>query len=175
MKTARTFAAAALAASLCAALPAEASNYPPDYDYCSLVETRYAGPFEVIRDWVQPDQAKLTVAYRGYLRDHFADDEINIYIRLNGNDAFIPARSGSNDDAYIFLNSGPRDCHIDMSNGSWICSWPTPVEDHVFFWGWSQTGVNAWDIELAAEANGWWDSNWGNNYYARFEPVSCGW
>lgn len=174
MKTHSLFAAAA-AASLFAASHAEASNYPPDYDYCSLVETRSTGPFEVIRDWVQPDHAKLTVAYRGYLRDYFADDEINIYIRLNGNDAFIPANPGANDDAYIFMNSGPRDCHMDMSTGSWLCSWPTPLEDHVFFWGWNQSMVNAWDIELAAEANGSWDSNWGYNYHARYEPISACW
>jgi len=165
--------AAATSAALLAASPAGASNYPPDYDYCSLVETRTAGPFEIIRDWVQPDHAKLTVSYRGYLQDYFADDEINIYIRLNGNDAFLPASAGANGDAYIFLNSGPRNCH--MSGQDWVCNWPTDIEEHIFFWGWNQSTVNAWDIELAAESNGWWDSNWGDNYDVRYEPILACW
>jgi hypothetical protein len=172
---------------------AAASNYPPDYDLCSVTETLYSGPFEVIRDFVDPwdDHMKLTVAYDGYLRDLYADDEINVYISLNGNDAFIQAASGTYDDAYIFLDSGPRGCHWcgngwnppgscdgvvfePQQSGKWICSEPTAVEDHIFEWafgGYAQ--LNAWDIEVAAEANGEWDSNYGANFDGRFEPRGC--
>jgi hypothetical protein len=169
------------AAALLAPAEASASNYPPDYDYCSARYTRTSGPFEFIQDWVQHDDANLTIAYRGYLRDHFADDEINFYVRLNGHDAFLPASPGANGDAYAIVRSGPYDCHYCVSyyggdcegiNG-WVCSWPTATDDHLMFWAWNQSSANAWDIEVAAEANGWWDSNWGQNYEARFEQASC--
>lgn len=183
----------ALALGLAAA-DATASNYPPDYDLCSVTETLYTGPFEVIRDFVDlyGDHMKLTVAYDGYLRDEYADEEINIYIRLNGNDAFIAASPGVHDDAYIFLDSGPRSCHwcgngwnppgscdgvvfAPQQSGKWICSDPTPVEDHLFAWafGPGYADLNAWDIELAAEADGEWDSNYGANFDVRFEPRGC--
>lgn len=176
-----------------ASTDAAASNYPPDYDICSVTETLYSGPFEVIRDFVDPwdDHMKLTAVYDGYLRDTYADDEINIYIRLNGNDAFIAASPGAYDDAYIFLDSGPRGCHWcgngwnppgscdgvtfdPQQSGKWICSEPTEVEDHLFEWAFNGYGqLNAWDIELAAEANGEWDSNYGGNFDVRFEPRGC--
>ncbi|HEY0137422.1 MAG TPA: hypothetical protein VGB85_25235 [Nannocystis sp.] len=176
-----------------ASTDAAASNYPPDYDVCSATETRYSGPFEVIRDFVDlyDDHMKLTVAYDGYLRDLYADDQINIYIVLNGNDAFIEALPGTHDDAYIFLDSGPRGCHWcgngwnppgtcdgvvfnQYESGKWICGTPTAVEDHLFEWAFNGYGqLNAWDIELAAEAGGQWDSNFGANFDVRFEPRGC--
>jgi len=176
-------------ATLLAPLTAAASNYPPDYDVCGTDEYAYSGPFELILDTVDmKDHAQLSVAYRGYLRDSYADEDINIYISLNGQDAFIGASSGSYDDAYIFLDSGPRTCVWCATNfsgnpsacdgfepqydssGGWVCQEPTALEEHMFFWAFDEWGDrNAWDIYLAAEANGEWDSNWGSNYYARFE------
>ncbi|EYF01720.1 hypothetical protein [Chondromyces apiculatus] len=171
----------------------DASNYPPSYDYCGRVDTALTGPFEIIRDHVDyGDHMKLTVTYDGYLRDTFADEDINIYIRLNGHDAFIGANAGVNDDAYIFLDSGPRACfwcspggynqnaacdeveYPLYSSGMWLCSGPSPTEEHLFYWAFNEQGrLNAWDIEVAAEANGNWDSNYGSNYHARLEAVSC--
>jgi hypothetical protein len=187
--------AAPLAALLLfAATPqAEASNYPPDYDFCGPSDTVYTGPFELIRDTVDVDHAKLTVAYDGYLRDDYPDDEINIYLWLNGHDAFLQASPGTYDDAYIFLNSGPRGCvwcspggvnqasvcdglqYPPYSSGTWACADPSSVEAHIFHWAFGSGGVqNAWDIYVAAESHGHWDSNYGNNFYGRFEPrVSC--
>ena len=180
-----------------ASTDAAASNYPPDYDVCSATETRYSGPFEVIRDFVDlyDDHMKLTVAYDGYLRDLYPDDQINIYIALNGNDAFIEALPGTHDDAYIFLDSGPRGCHWcghgwnppgscdgvvfnQYESGKWICGTPTAIEDHLFEWAFNSNNygygqLNAWDIELAAEAGGQWDSNFGANFDVRFEPRGC--
>jgi len=44
----------------------------------------------------------------------------------------------------------------------------------VFYWAFNeQYRQNAWDIHVAAESHGQWDSNWGNNYYGRFEPEHC--
>ncbi|AKT42209.1 hypothetical protein [Chondromyces crocatus] len=191
----KILAAAAPLAIALASFPGDsaASNYPPDYDFCSRVDTASSGPFDIIRDHVDVTRhMKLTISYDGYLRDHFADDEINIYIRLNGNDAFVAANAGVNDDAYVFLDSGPRGCfwcsagsynqnpacegveHAPYSGGRYVCSDPTPTEEHVFFWAFGEQGqLNAWDIEVAAEANGWWDSNYGANYSVRLEPTSC--
>jgi len=182
---------AVLAAALAPTL-ASASNYPPDFDLCSVTETRAAGPFEVIRDFVDPwDQHyKLTIVYDGYLRDDYADDEINFYVSLNGNDAMIEALPGVHDDAYVFLDSGPRGCFncwkgssapqcADVEYGpyqyeKWVCSGPSPLEQHLFFWTHDEFGgLNAWDIELAAEAGGQWDSDFGNNFHVRFEPRGC--
>lgn len=185
----------ALAFAAVAAAPSDAaaSNYPPDYDVCGRVDAVTTGPFEVIRDLADfTNHVKLTVAYRGYLRDYFPDEDINIYIRLNGNDAFIPAYAGTNDDAYIYLDSGPRGCFYcgnggynpnpscgdiefpPYSSGTWVCGGPSEIEEHIFVWAFNPQGyLNAWDVEVAAEANGWWDSNYGANYYARLEPASC--
>ncbi|MBZ5711765.1 hypothetical protein [Nannocystis pusilla] len=176
-----------------ASTSAQASNYPPDYDMCSLTETLYSGPFEVIRDFVDPwDQHyKLTIAYDGYLRDDHADDEINLYVALNGHDAMLEAFPGAHDDAYVLLDSGPRGCYWcpngphapdycddvtfdPYQSGKWLCSEPTAVEQHLFYWAFDGLGgLNAWDIELAAEAGGEWDSDYGNNFAVRFEPRSC--
>lgn len=192
----KTFALAAplAALTLLAAPPAaEASNYPPDYDFCGPSDTVYTGPFELIRDTLDVYHAKLTVAYDGYLRDYYPDNEINIYIWLNGNDAFLPASAGAYDDAYIFLNAGPRGCvwcspggvnqpsvcdglqYPQYSSGKYVCADPSSVEQHLFSWAFGAGGVqNAWDIYVAAESHGSWDSNYGSNFYARFEPrVSC--
>lgn len=169
------------AAALLAPAEASASNYPPDYDYCSARYTVTNGPFEFVQDWVQQDDANLTISYRGYLRNYYPDNEINFYVRLNGNDAFVPASQGSNGDAYVLVRGGPYDCHYcapyyggDCTDVyGWVCSWPDEVDDHLMFWGWNGTMVNAWDIEVAAESHGYWDSNFGQNYDARFEPTSC--
>ncbi|NVB42452.1 hypothetical protein G6O69_31805 [Pseudenhygromyxa sp. WMMC2535] len=178
----------AIATLLALPAQAQASNYPPDYDVCSEYDYAYTGPFELILDPVRTGIAKLTVAYRGYLRDYYADEDINIYISLNGNDAFIGASAGSNDDAYILLNSGPRDCEwcptggtpwdapicaeIEIPEGSsgvWHCEDPTDIESHLFYWAYDAYGSrNDWDIQVAAEAGGYWDSNFGANYSAYF-------
>ena len=188
-----SFIASCALALAAVATDAAASNYPPDYDVCNITETLYSGPFEVIRDFVNPSggHMKLTVAYDGYLRDSHPDDQINIYIRLNGNDAFIEALPGANDDAYIFLDSAERNCgycsngwnppgscdgvvFAPQQSGQWICGEPTEVENHLFEWAFNGYGsLNAWDIELAAEANGQWDSNYGANFDLRFEPRGC--
>jgi hypothetical protein len=121
------------------------------------------------------------VAYRGYLRSWFPDNEINIYVRLNGEGAFLPASAGSSNDAYIYVSNAPRDCVLcggypypPGCNGStWVCNEPSQTEEQLFFWAYDQYSMNAWDIEVAAESHGFWDSNYGANYDARFEPVSC--
>lgn len=176
---------------------AEASNYPPSYNICGLEDYVTTGPFELIKETVDTysGHAYLTVAYRGYLRDWYADDEINFWIRLNGNDVFVPAQAGAYDDAYAFFDSGPRGCVLcspgqqgyvpapceglvypPYSSGTWVCSEPSTTEAHLFFWAFDEwDDQNAWDIEVAAEANGQWDSNWGNNFYGRFEPRNACW
>jgi hypothetical protein len=169
-----------------------ASNYPPDYPVCSSSETVTTGPFEIIRRTTNPyasHHANLTAAYRGYLRAWFPDDQIHIYINLNGNDALLTASSGSNNDAYVFLNAGLNSCYMCIgyqsapgsecqqyiagggTDGSWLCKQPTATETHMFLWAYSSYGAqNAWDIQVAAEAGGYWDSNYGQNFRARFEP-----
>jgi len=188
---------AVLVAALLPTSEAAASNYPPDYTTCGVDDYYTTGPFELIKETVDHGtHVRLTVAYRGYLRDWFADDEINFWIRLNGNDVFVPASPGTNDDAYASFDNGPRHCvwcpngqqgyvpsycegitFGPYSSGQWVCSGPSSTEQHLFFWSHDQHGFqNAWDIEVAAEANGYWDSNWGNNFYGRFEPRnSCSW
>lgn len=194
MKT--TLLGACLLALALPALPAHASNYPPDYPICSVDDFVTTGPFELIKRTVDPydEHARLTVAYRGYLRDLYADHEINLWVRLNGNDVFVPANAGSHDDAYALFDSGPRACVWcgpnmpypsagcedvvlpPQSSGVWSCQEPTATEQHLFFWAFDQWGnQNAWDIEVAAEAGGQWDSNWGANYYGRFEPRNSCW
>lgn len=173
---------------------AHASLYGPDYDVCSAVDVATTGPFTVVRDFVDlaDEHIKLTVAYDGYLRDTHADDEISLYIRLNGHDALIAAQAGQNDDAYVLLNSGIRDCRWCEPNspnnaaecvaalypvgaaGVWHCQQPSASEQHLFFWAFDQVGgLNAWDLELAAEAGGEWDSDYGANFDLRLEPRGC--
>ncbi|XXT17086.1 hypothetical protein WME94_43345 [Sorangium sp. So ce429] len=187
--------AAALPLSLALSVVARegaASNYPPSYDYCGPTTTAHAGPFEIIQDPVRSDAAKLTVAYRGYLRDLYPDHEINLYIRLNGSDAFLPASAGAHGDAYVLVSNAPRDCAWcspppdasgqricggaplpPTSSGTWVCNEPTATEEDLFLWAYGQYGhMNAWDIEVAAESHGAWDSNLGSNYAARFEARS---
>jgi hypothetical protein len=172
---------------------AGASNYPPSYDICSTEETRDAGPFTVIRDFVNLSQRhmKLTVTYDGYLRDLYPDEDINIYVSINGKEALIAASPGTYDDAYVFLDSGPRNCgycskgwnppgtctgvvFAPQESGRWICAKPTTIEKEIFQWAFNQYGqLNAWNIEVAAEANGQWDSNGGTNYHVGFAPRGC--
>ncbi len=174
---------------------AAASNYPPSYNYCGPTTTVHAGPFEIIQDPVREDSANLTVAYRGYLRDWYPDSEITLYVWLNGHDAFLPATAGTNGDAYVLVSNAPRGCAwcspppynyasqpicggVELppgSSGTWVCAAPTATEEHLFFWAYDQNGdMNAWDIEVAAESHGYWDSNLGANYAARFEArTSC--
>lgn len=189
-------AAASLALAVVAApADAAASNYPPDYPMCTATDSTHAGPFELIKTTTNPwgHHARLTIAYRGYLRDHFPDDQINFYVSLNGNDVFVDASAGTHGDAYALFTAGPRNCmmcidyqatpgsacaeHIAAggSSGSWLCQYETPVEEELFYWAFnSYNQQNAWDIQVAAEANGWWDSDYGYNYHARFEPrTSC--
>lgn len=181
---------AAVATTVLAAADSRASFYPPDYDFCNGNDTAYTGPFELIKHTKSPwgHNAQLTVSYRGYLRAYYPDNEINFYIRLNGNDIFVPAGGGANGDAYVYLNSGPRSCLICPSYygpsttcdeylanggqpGNWACAGPTADEQDIFFWAFNEVGgQNAWDIEVAAESHGQWDSNWGWNYHGRFEP-----
>ena len=161
-------------------------------------ETPYAGEQgfgtlrAIIQDPVRSDAAKLTVAYRGYLRDLYPDHEINLYIRLNGSDAFLPASAGAHGDAYVLVSNAPRDCRWcspppdasgqricggaplpPTSSGTWVCNEPTATEEDLFLWAYDHSGhMNAWDIEVAAESHGAWDSNLGSNYAARFEARS---
>ena len=183
-------AAAAVATTLFAAADSGASFYPPDYPMCSARDTAWTGPFELNKDTRNPysnHNAQLIISYRGYLRSYYPDNEINFYIRLNGNDIFVPASAGTNGDAYVYLNAGPRSCLIcpsyygpsticdeylanGGSPGNWACAWPNETEEEIFFWAFNQSTQNAWDIEVAAESHGQWDSNWGWNYHTRFEP-----
>lgn len=180
------------AAVVTGASEGRASNYPPDYPICSSSDSVTTGPFELIRQTTNPyaaHHANLTAAYRGYLRAWFPDDQIHIYINLNGNDAVLNASQGANNDAYVFLNAGINSCYMCIgyqstpgsecqqyianggTDGSWLCKQPTATEDHVFFWAYNSSGTqNAWDIQVAAEAGGYWDSNYGQNFRARFEP-----
>lgn len=197
-----THLAAALAVTACsvfASTDSDASFYPPSYPMCSATDTVTTGPFELIKHTANPysnHNSQLTVAYRGYLRNYYPDNEINFYVRLNGSDVFVPANAGTNNDAYAYFNAGPRDCAIcspppyDYQNSSictsysfpaggsgpvWVCNWPNATESELFYWAFNEAGYqNAWDIEVAAESHGYWDSNWGNNFYGRFEPrMSC--
>ncbi|MBZ4419361.1 hypothetical protein [Myxococcus sp. RHSTA-1-4] len=189
----KTFAVALSLALLLPATRAEASDYPPDYAICHLFDTKTAGPFEIIRETTKlPGRyATLTVSYRGYLRGKYRDDQISIFVKLNGNYVTVPASAGSNNDAYIFLNAGPRNCTKCMrymntplcnahfaaggQEGVWVCEQPTATESHVFFYGWDPYGnQNLWNIEVAATANGEWDSNSGANFSTSLTPrTSC--
>jgi hypothetical protein len=166
-----------------------ASWYPPDYRVCSARDVRQTGPFEVIRDlWKHgPNGAGLTISYRGELLRRFPASEIHFYIRLNGHDVYVPAWQGSHGDAYVYLRTGARDCSIcseylraswpacDAWLGAgrspdWVCSGPTADESELFTYAFDGITMNAWDIELAAEAHGQWDSAFGHNFACRFEP-----
>ncbi len=173
----------------------EASDYPPSYPICNLRDYVRTGPFEVIRDTtrVPGRQATLTVTYNGYLRTLFADNQIRLYVRLNGQDAMVQAAAGSNNNAYVYLNAGVRNCqkcmaymasgwpecqaHLAAGNpeGQWVCQQPSALEQHLFYWAFdSNQYQNVWDIFVAAEAGGQWDSNFGGNFYARLAPrTSC--
>ncbi|MFO0587116.1 MAG: hypothetical protein U0441_06250 [Polyangiaceae bacterium] len=193
---ASTFAVAAACALVAVSVTEDsgASFYPPDYPMCSARDTQTTGPFELIKDTKNPygHNAQLTVSYRGYLRAYYPDNEIHLYIRLNGSDIFVNASQGANNDAYVYLNAGPRACLIcpsyygpsttcdtylanGGSPGNWACEGPSADEQDIFFWAFNDySGQNAWDIEVAAESHGQWDSNWGWNYHGRFEPrTSC--
>jgi hypothetical protein len=189
MKLLNTLAIALTLTLLLPAVRGEASNYPPDYAVCNVYDTQTTGPFEVIRHTTKlPGRyATLTVAYRGYLRGRYPDNQISIFVKLNGQYTVLPALSGANNDAYILLNAGPRACFMctnytnapgcsESNYGQWVCSWPTATESHVFLYGWNELyQQNVWEIEVAATANGEWDSNYGNNFYAQLPARSSCW
>jgi hypothetical protein len=194
MKLLNTLAAALSLALLLNSTPAAASDYPPDYPVCNVNDTKTVGPFEVIRHTSKlPGRfATLTVSYRGYLRTKYRDDQISIFVKLNGQYATIPASAGTNSDAYIYLNAGPRNCTKCMrymntplcnahfaaggQEGVWVCEQPSALENNIFLYGWDQYGnENAWDIYVAATANGEWDSNSGANFYARLPARTSCW
>jgi hypothetical protein len=196
MKTLKTLLCALVLALVLPATRGEASDYPPDYPICNVRDSVRTGPFEVIRDTTRlpGKQATLTVTYNGYLRNHFADSQIRLYVRLNGQDAMVQAAAGSNSNAYVYLNAGLRNCrkcvaymasgwpecqaHLAAGNpeGQWLCQQPSALEQHIFYWAFdANLYQNAWDIFVAAEAGGQWDSNFGGNYYARLPPRSSYW
>ncbi|QSQ13020.1 hypothetical protein [Myxococcus landrumensis] len=194
MKLSQTFLAAFALSLLLPLSAARASDYPPDYPICSVYDSATTGPFEVIRHTRRlPGRlATLTVAYRGFLRGLYPDTDISLYIQLNGRQQLIQARAGTNNDAYVFLDAGPRSCgkcmrymntplcnaHFEAGGqeGVWVCAQPTPVESDLFFYAFDANGnQNAWDISLAATAHGQWDSNLGSNYFARLPARSSCW
>ncbi|NMO20677.1 hypothetical protein HPC49_45525 [Pyxidicoccus fallax] len=194
MKLLKTFVAALSLALLLPTAAAEASDYPPDYAICNSSDTKTTGPFEVIRRTTRLPgrQSTLTVAYRGFLRNLYPDNQISIFVKLNGQYATFQASSGTNNDAYIYLNAGQRNCtkcftymNTPLCNahfaaggqeGVWVCEQPTAQESHLFLYGWDQNGyMNAWDIEVAAVANGQWDSNGGANYFTRLPAHTSCW
>lgn len=183
-----------VAAYLCATLGASvasASWYPPNYPICSARDAKTTGPFEVIRDTTRYDRngVSLTIAYRGFLLSRFPANQINFYVRLNGNDILIPAQAGSYGDAYVYLRAGARDCSICQeylratwpacdafltagNSPDWLCANPTADEAELFTWAFNGSQTNAWDIEVAAESHGQWDSNYGRNFKTRLDPRS---
>lgn len=202
MKIVKTLLAALALALILPAARAQASDYPPDYAICDVSDVKDAlpaGPFKVIRriTKVPGRGVTLTVTYNGYLRTKYPDSQIKLYVSLNGqnplqiNQPLIQANTGTNNDAYIYLNAGPRDCGKCMSymttwqqcqdflaagnyEGQWLCTQPSALENHMFYFAFDLNNyLNAWDVYVAAEANGEWDSNMGANYYARFEPRGC--
>jgi hypothetical protein len=75
------------------------------------------------------------------------------------------------------------DLEVDQArtggHSKWVCGDPNTVEDHRFEWGFGDNGqLHAWDIELAAEANGEWDSkvarSRGNKDTAALKQVADG-
>ncbi|WP_163999651.1 hypothetical protein [Pyxidicoccus caerfyrddinensis] len=194
MKFLTTLAAALALALLLNSPQAEASDYPPDYPVCNVNDSKVTGPFEVIRHTSKlPGRfATLTVSYRGYLRTKYRDDQISIFVKLNNQYTTLRASAGTNADAYIYLNAGPRNCTKCMrymntplcnahfaaggQEGVWVCEQPSAVENSIFLYGWDQYGnENAWDLYVAATANGEWDSNTGANFYARLPARTSCW
>lgn len=195
MKSVKMLLAALALALVLPAAPAVASNYPPDYPTCNMTDRVTSGPFELIRHTtrIPGHGSTLTISYRGYLRSKYSDNQIKFYVRLNGQDPqpilgtpMLQASAGSNGDAYVYLNAGVRSCSMCMEyladswpeckafldagnyGGQWLCQQPSALENHMFYWAFNEYGgLNAWDVFVAAEANGEWDSNFGMNYYGR--------
>lgn len=189
---------AAVFVAVCAALAptkASASNYPPDYPICHAETVQDAGPFSIVKNVYNPykHNVKLVVSYHGKLLERYRPDQIELYVRLNGNDALIPASAGSYGDAYVALAGGPRTCRMcydspqytandakcrdSIAHGitGWICEDPTPLEDRLFYWAVNNNGLlNNWDMQVAATAGGEWDSNFGTNYSTTFADTGCG-
>lgn len=178
-------------AAVTASSDGAASNYPPDYVTCGAIESITAGPFEIIRKTTTHlgHGARLSIVYRGPLRERSADAPIHFYVQLNGNDILVEARRGAHG-ARVTLIAGPRNCVLCVDyhdlprspcaarmarhdhSGTWLCEDESPDEKEIFTWAYDAEGhQNAWDIELAAESSGSWDSNLGANYHARFEPL----
>lgn len=202
MKITKMLLAALALALILPVAQAQASDYPPDYAICNVTDSVTSGPFQIIRNTTRvPGRgATLTVSYRGYLRNKYPDSQIKIYVSLNGNNPqpilgtpMMQAYSGTNNDAYIYLNAGPRACSKCMAymasgwpecqaflaagnyEGQWLCVQPSALENHMFQWAFDTNSYqNAWDVYVAAEANGEWDSNYGANYYGRLPAkTSC--
>ncbi|MCP3104387.1 hypothetical protein LZ198_36540 [Myxococcus sp. K15C18031901] len=186
--------AVVLALSLLSPVVASASDYPPDYPICSVDDTVVTGPFEVIRHTSRlPSKlSTLTLSYRGYLRGLYPDSQIQFWVQLNGRTELLSASAGTHDDAYVFLNAGPRGCTKCMrylntplcnahfaaggQEGVWVCEQPNAVESNLFLYAFdTNLNLNAWDIYVAATAGGQWDSNLGANYFARLPARSSCW
>ena len=185
---------AVLALSLLLPVAARASDYPPDYPICSVDDVYAAGPFEVIRHTSRlPGKlSTLTISYRGFLRGLYPDSQIQFYVQLNGQGAMLQAAAGTHDDAYVFLNAGPRGCAKCMrymttplclahfaaggQEGVWVCEQPNAVESHLFTYAFdANLNQNAWEVYVAATAGGQWDSNLGANYRAWLPPRTSCW
>ncbi|MFP2929199.1 hypothetical protein ACLESO_29155 [Pyxidicoccus sp. 3LG] len=194
MKLLNTLIAALALALLLPVSQAEASDYPPDYAVCNVTDSKLVSPFEVIRHTTKlPGRfATLTVSYRGYLKNKYPADQIYLFVKLNNQYATLKASAGTNNDVYVYLNAGPRNCGKCMrymntplcnahfaaggQEGVWVCEQPSATENHIFLYGWDQYGnQNAWDLYVAATANGEWDSNTGANFYARLPARSSCW
>ena len=165
-----------------------ASWYPPDYQMCFARDVRSTGPFELIRDLTSYSRngVAFTVAYRGYLLDHYPAQDIHFYVRINGQDVFVPAYAGVHGDAYAYFRAGARDCgmctdykastwpacaaFLETHPGAdWVCNGPSADETELFSAAFNGTMLSDWDIAVAAEAHGEWDSNFGADFQARFE------
>ena len=161
--------AALLAVCAVVSSSTRASQYPPDYPACASSVTTQAGPFSIREGISNPytSAINLEITYAGYLlRNHRADD-IQIYIRINGNDAMVPLKSEAGS-AIAKLYASVHNCGQGSvsSPAGYMCDYPTDLERHLFANIAYQNVLGDLHIELAANAGGQWDSNLSANYQA---------
>ena len=153
-----------------------ASNYPPDYPLSS--DCQEQDQVRVCRNigwnWIS-----MSVTYKGNLLNTTgADDNLKVWIKLNGNEGTFPMRVerwGLGQLARKTISTSTHDCrYVQGSGSSWTCDRSTDEMRHVLYWAkGAYTGTvrsNAWQVNIAFvnESTGQWDNNnqeYGSYYF----------
>jgi hypothetical protein len=152
-----------------------AEEWTPDYQH--TIECKQDGPVEICAINKGLTYQRLLIRYDGYL---LADTNrsFNAYVSLNGVDGFYPldvsyekAETELNKTkAYLCLAQNTyQKCKYTIKDGNKIVYEVEKNPQNILFNNTFKEGIpQTWHVQVAINAGGEWDSDYGNNFKAVF-------